>query len=157
MDNEYFRYITTEGLQKVKDELDYLLSTRRLEIAARLERATESGDLMENSDYQTAKLEQSFVEGRIRKLENCVRFAVIIEEKEPSDHVTIGSTVTLVAEAWQVPETFRIVGETEASPSDGYISNRSPIGSAVLGAQVGEWVVAWTPNGSSRWHVLGIE
>ena len=154
MNDESVIYITEEGLQKIKDELAHLQNERREEISERLELAISHGDLSENADYDYAKQEQAFVEGRIKDLEESLRRAQIIEKDGRNDLVRVGSTVTVVEEGFEEdPETYDIVGKHEADPTNGRISNESPIGRALLGAKVGQTVSALVPalsDGRSR-------
>ena len=149
-------YITDEGLQKIKEELEFLRTTKREELAKKLEVAIAQGDLKENADYHAAKEEQGFTEGRIRDLEDALRRAVVIKETGPSDRVRVGSTVTVVDEEYGDAETYSIVGPHEANPSEGRISNQSPIGRALLGAKIGQIVVASSPAGEIRLQVQSI-
>lgn len=150
-------YLTEDGLQKIKDELEYLKGEKREEISRKLEIAIQQGDLKENADYHTAKEEQGFTEGRIKDLQDTLRRAQIIQEDLPSDKVRVGSKVTVVEEGYDDPETYYIVGAPEADPSKGYISNESPIGSALLGAKKGQTVEAMTPGGLIRLRIRSIE
>ena len=150
-------YLTEEGLQKIKDELEYLTTEKREELAIKLETAIAQGDLKENADYHAAKEEQGFVEGRIKDLEDALRRAKIIEGELPSDQVRVGSTVTVAEEGYDEIETYHIVGAHEADPGNGFISNESPIGSALIGAKRGQTVTAQTPSGAIRFQVQSIE
>ena len=149
-------YLTAEGLQQIEDELEYLKTTRREEIALKLETAIRQGDLKENADYHDAKDEQGFVAGRIRDLEDSLRRAQLIENDGPSDVVRVGSTVTVSEEGFDEVETYNIVGAHEADPANGRISNESPIGRALLGARAGDIVSAETPAGEIRFEVQSI-
>lgn len=153
--NEPF-YVTHEGLQKIKEELAHLKTAKREELAKKLEIAIAQGDLKENADYHAAKEEQGFTEGRIRDLEDSLRRAVLIKETGPSDRVRVGSTVTVMDEEYGDEETYSIVGPHEANPSEGRISNQSPIGQALLGAKIGQTVVANSPAGEIRLQVQAI-
>ena len=149
-------YITEEGMQKIKEELAYLKTTRTEEIANKLQVAIAQGDLKENADYHAAKEEQGFVEGRIRDLEDSLRRAQVIKDVGPSDIVRVGSTVTVFVEDDDEPETYNIVGAHEADPSNGRISNESPFGRALIGAKKGQTVAAQTPGGEIRLRVQSI-
>ncbi|MCI0578728.1 MAG: transcription elongation factor GreA [Chloroflexi bacterium] len=157
MNEENAIYLTKEGLEKIKEELEYLKNEKREEIAQRLEQAISHGDLTENADYDYAKQEQAFVEGRIKDLEDSLRRAKIIDHDGRVDKVRIGSTVTVVEVGEDDPETYLIVGIHEADPANGRISNESPIGRALLGAKVGQTVVALVPAGEIRLKVTGIQ
>ncbi len=157
MSDEYgVVYVTQDGLQKIKDELAYLKTERREEIAVKLETAISQGDLKENADYHDAKEEQGFVEGRIRDLEDSLRRAQVIEEGGTNDRVRVGSTVTVSETGYDEQETYHIVGPHEADPTNGRISNESPIGAALLGAKVGDVVTAETPGGAIDFEVQSI-
>lgn len=158
MNNDNVVYVTEEGIEKIKDELDYLKEVRRLEISQRLEQAISQGDLSENADYAYAKQEQAFVEGRIKDLEDSLRRAEVIENDGRVDIVRIGCTVTVAEEGFEdEPETYHIVGVHETDPGNGRISNESPIGQALLGAKVGQFVDVRAPSGSIRMVVQAIE
>jgi len=158
MSNKYnVVYLTEEGLQKIEDELQYLKTVRREEMALKLEAAIRQGDLKENADYHDAKDEQGFIEGRIRDLEDSLRRSKLIEDTGPSDIVRVGSTVTVSEEGFDDEETYNIVGAHEADPGNGRISNESPIGRALLGARAGDTVRAETPAGEIRFVIQSIE
>ena len=149
-------YITEEGIEQIKEELTYLKTTRVEEIANKLQLAIAQGDLKENADYHAAKEEQGFVEGRIRDLEDSLRRAQVIKDVGPSDVVRVGSTVTVLVEDDDEPETYSIVGAHEADPSNGRISNESPFGRALIGAKKGQTVAALTPGGEISLQVQSI-
>jgi transcription elongation factor GreA len=149
-------YITKEGIQKIKEELAHLKTTRTEEIAAKLQTAIAQGDLKENADYHAAKEEQGFVEGRIRDLEDSLRRAKVIKDVGPSDVVRVGNTVTVFVEDDEEAETYNIVGAHEADPSNGRISNESPFGRALIGAKVGQTVAAQTPSGEINLKIQSI-
>ena len=148
-------YLTPEGEEKLKAELEELKGPRREELSARLRSAIQMGDLSENADYHKAKEDQAFLEGRIQEIEAVLRNAVIIE-KTYSDTVTVGSTVT-VQEADFDPETYYMVGAKEADPRNGKISNESPLGKALMDHKVGDVVEAETPGGKLKFKILKIE
>ena len=148
-------YLTLEGKQKLEEELDHLVNVRRPEVAEAIRSAKEEGDLSENSAYDEAKLNQGFVEGRIQTIEAQLRNAVIIEENGNSDEVYLGTQVTVEEEGFG-QETYQIVGSAEADPMNGKISNESPIGKALLGAKVGQTVMAETPDGQIAFKVVEI-
>lgn len=157
MNNSDVIYVTEEGLEKIRSELEYLKNERRAEISARLELAISHGDLSENADYDYAKQEQAFVEGRIKDLEDSLRRAQIIDHDGRNDKVRVGSTVTLVEEGYEdEEETYYIVGVHEADPANGRISNESPIGKALLGAKKGQTVNVDAPAGQMRFIVKSI-
>lgn len=142
--------VTKEGLKKLKEELEELKNVRRREVAQRLKEAISYGDLSENSEYEEAKNEQAFVEGRILELEHKIKSAKIITEKTASKsgkEVNIGSEVTIVQKGREEEHVYTIVGATEANPFEHMISNESPIGKALLGKRKGERVSVQTPGG----------
>ena len=157
MENEKV-YLTPEGVEKLRAELDYLTDVKRPQLAERLRHAIKQGDLSENADYQTAKEEQGFLEGRIRELESMLLDAVIIEEQQgPKDAVNLGSRVTVTEEGFDEPETFVIVGAAESDPANGRISNKSPIGQALMERKVGERVAVQAPAGEIVFVIQAIE
>ncbi len=148
-------YLTPEGYQKLAEELHYLTTVRRTEIAKAIHEAKLDGDVMENAGYEEAKRQQAFLEGRIMTLEALLKNAVLIESNGQKDTVGLGSRVT-VAEEGSEPETYIIVGSAEANPADGRISNESPLGKALLGHRIGDRVVFKTPGGQVEMEILDI-
>ncbi len=149
--------LTAQGAAKLKEELEYLTTVARREIAERLRHAVSQGDLSENADYHKAKEDQAFLEGRIQELEYLLKNAIIVENNDgPVEEVQVGVRVT-VQEGEYPPETYLIVGAKEADPRNGKISNESPIGSALIGHKVGDVVTAQTPNGTITLRILQIE
>jgi len=150
-------FLTPEGLEKLKEELNHLETVRRPQIAEQIHRAKELGGTVDNAEYDDAKNEQAFVEGRILTLENMIKNAAIIEEeKRPSKFIKLGSKVKVKGQDGQ-DEHYTIVGSAEASPAEGRISNESPVGSALLGRKVGEKVKVETPAGTITLKVVAIE
>lgn len=149
-------YLTPEGKQKLEEELEDLKTTKRWELAERLNFAIKQGDLSENADYIAAKEEQAFLEGRIRTIEGMLRHVTIIEE-QTGGAVRIGSRVTVAEAGFDDPETFSMVGAAEADPTKGKISNESPLGRALLGKQVGDEVEIDAPGGRIRFRIVTIE
>jgi transcription elongation factor GreA len=150
-------FLTSEGAEKLKAELEELKGPKRNEIAKRLRSAIQMGDLSENADYHKAKEDQGFLEGRIQELEYLLKNAKIIDVSEgPTDTVQVGSRVT-VQEGDYPAETYFLVGATEADPRNGRISNESPIGRVLLGGRVGDEVTASTPGGEIKLKILKIE
>ena len=152
-------FLTAEGYNKLQKELEYLKTIRRREIAEQIRNAKEDGDISENAGYDQAKEDQAFVEGRIITLEKILQTAAIIEENGPSDQVRLGSRVTVaeVENDWRSPpETYRIVGSTEADPSSGLVSNKSPLGKALMGQGVGQHVTVSAPRGDIHFEILSI-
>ncbi len=151
-------YVTEEGLEKINSELEFLKTERREEISHKLEVAISHGDLSENADYDYAKQEQAFVEGRIKDLEDSLRRAQLIENDGRVDQVRVGNSVTVAEVGFEdEPETYHIVGVHEADPSNGRISNESPIGKALLGSKVGDIVVARVPSGEISLEISSID
>ena len=148
-------YVTRDGLKKLEEELEYLRTVKRAEVAQRLHDAMGEGDIDENAEYDDAKNEQSFVEGRILTLETMIRNAVIIQEGKHRDQVVLGSTVTIVEEGGD-PETYHLVGSAEADPRKGRISNQSPLGRALLGKRVGDTVTVSAPAGVLSFQIIAI-
>lgn len=151
--------VTKEGLKKLKDELEYLKNTKRREVAQRLKEAISYGDLSENSEYEEAKNEQAFVEGRIIELERKIKNAKIITEhdsKKSGKEANIGSHITIVKVGEDEQESYTIVGATEADPFESKISNESPIGKAVLGNVKGDIVTVSTPSGVVRYEIVKV-
>jgi transcription elongation factor GreA len=148
-------YLTAEGATKLKKELAELKGPQREALAKRLREAIQMGDLSENADYQKAKEDQGFLEGRIQELEYILANAEVVEGKGKRDIVQVGSHVT-VQEGKLEPEVFYIVGAKEADPRDGKISNESPIGRALMDHRVGDSVDAETPGGKIRLKILKI-
>ena len=150
-------FLTKEGYQKLQDELDYLRTAKRQEVANRLHEAMEGGELIENAEYEAAKNEQAFVEGRIQELDLLLATAKIIEDngKKKSDMVHLGSKVTIKEGNFEA-EAFTIVGAVEANPREGKISNESPIGKAILNRKVGDIVKVETPGGTYNVKILKV-
>jgi transcription elongation factor GreA len=146
-------YITPKGLSRLQNELEYLKTVKRSEIASYLQET--SGDV-EEPEYLFAQEEQSFVEGRIQELERLLANVQVIEPGEGSGYVEIGSTVVIKFDNTEA-ETYTIVGSAEADPALGLISNESPIGSALLGCQVGDEKGVNTPSGLMVYQVIAIQ
>ncbi len=148
--------LTPEGLEKLKVELDHLLTTRRHEVAEKILRARELGGTDNNAEYDDAKNDQAFVEGRILALENMINHASIIESEEaPTGRVGMGSQVTVSAPNGG-KEYYTVVGSVEADPTEGKISNESPVGSALLGKKVGDKVEVEAPAGVIKLVIVEI-
>jgi transcription elongation factor GreA len=150
-------FLTKDGYQKLADELEHLRTEKRKEVAERLHEAMEGGELIENAEYEDAKNEQAFVEGRIQELEILLASARIIEEqnKNPTT-VQVGDTV-VVKEGNNNPEEYTIVGAAEANPRKGKISNESPLGRALLNRGVGDDVTVEAPGGMFKVRVVKIK
>ena len=149
-------YLTPEGKLKLEEELEYLKTTKRKELAERLNFAIKQGDLSENADYIAAKEDQAFLEGRIRTLENMLRHVTLIEEQTGGE-VRLGSRVTVSEVGADDPETFSIVGAAEADPTRQRISNESPLGRALLGKHIGDEVEIDAPAGKITFQIVSIE
>ena len=152
-------FLTKDGYQKLADELEFLLATKRLEVANRLHEAMEGGELIENAEYEAAKNEQAFVEGRIQELEMILASARVIDEKVTKgkgDLVQVGSTVTIKEDGTSA-EKYTIVGAAEANPRDGKISNESPIGKAILNHRAGEEVNVEAPGGMFKVKIVKVD
>lgn len=155
--------VTKEGLEALKEELIHLEGTRRREIAARIKEAVSYGDLSENSEYEEAKNEQAFVEGRIIQLTEQIKYAQIIDEDTQSSRggqtIQVGNKVKIKGINGKVAGNtyeYTIVGTTEADPLNGKISNESPVGMALLNARVGEKVDVKVPAGMVTFHILNV-
>jgi len=151
-------FLTKEGFQKLQEELDHLRTTKRQEVAERLHEAMEGGELIENAEYEAAKNEQAFVEGRIQELDLLLATAQIIEENgkgKKHDAIQVGSKVTIKEGNFEA-ETFIIVGAAEANPREGKISNESPIGKAILSHKLGDVVKVETPGGTYNVKIIKV-
>lgn len=158
-DDERTTLLTKEGLDKLKEELDHLKTVKRKEVAERIREAISYGDLSENSEYEEAKNEQAFLEGRILELEEKIKHAKIITERHKTKSVQIGSTVHLknLTKAKEDPEVYTIVGSTETDPFGGKISNESPVGNALLDKQKGDKIKVIAPSGAIEYQILKID
>lgn len=156
--SEAKKYIMTyEGVKKLEEELEYLKTVKRKEITEKIKVALGYGDLSENSEYDEAKNEQAFVEGRILQLENMLKNASVVDESEIStDKVTIGSIVKVKDYEFDEEVEYTIVGSAEADPMLFKISNESPVGSGLMGKKIGEIVEVNVPGGTSKFEILGI-
>lgn len=149
--------LSKEYLVKLEDELEYLKTKRRPEIAEKIKVARSFGDLSENADYDEAKNEQAEVESRIAKVEDMIRNAKTIEVNENSDEVGVGNTVTVYDEEFDETIDYKIVGTAESDPVKGFISNESPVGAALLGKKKDERVEVITPNGKIYFTIKAIK
>jgi transcription elongation factor GreA len=147
-------YLTGEGLAKLKEELTYLRDTKRKEVTERIAKAREYGDISENSEYDTARDEQSFTEGRILEIESLLKRSEIIQEQHLGI-VQIGSSVTVDIEGDE--DKYHIVGTMEAEPESGKISHESPVGKALLGLKVGDEVDVSTPYAALHYRIKSID
>ena len=155
-----YHLLTPDGFKRLSEEVEFLRSVKRDEVAARLTSALEDGqddDFVDNAELEAARNEQSFIEGRILELEEILRNHQIIESK-PEEHeiVRIGTWVTIKEEGFDEEETYYLVGAAEADPSQGRISNESPLGRALLGAKVGSKVKFRAPQGETVFFIVKI-
>jgi transcription elongation factor GreA len=146
-------YLTKEGKEKLQIELEDLEGPQRIEIAARLKSAIEMGDLSENADYHKAKEDQGFLEGKILEIKYTLDFAIIVEENgHGQDKVTVGCNVTVQEEDFP-PETYYLVGSSEADPTENKISHVSPIGKALFDKEIGDIVEVKTPGSGGEYSL----
>jgi transcription elongation factor GreA len=157
MQDQEVIYLTREGKEKLRSELEELEGPRRKEIAARLKSAIEMGDLSENADYHKAKEDQGFLEGKILDIKHTLQYAVVVDENsENNGKVTVGCQVTVQEE--DLPsETYHLVGSKEADPTQNKISHNSPIGKALMDKKVGDQVQISTPSGDFSLRILEIK
>jgi len=149
--------LSPEGYRKLEEELDHLKSVRRREVAERIRQAREFGDISENSEYEDAKNEQAFIEGRILMLEEQLRNAHVVDTaQQDPDQVGIGTQVRVRDSETGDVEVFTIVGSTEADPGNNRISNDSPVGAALTGHRAGDVVEVSVPIGVVRFEVLEV-
>ncbi len=149
--------LTGDGIKRLEDELHLLKSVKRREIAERIRTAIDFGDISENAEYEEAKNEQAFIEGRIIQLEKMLRYARIIDASDvPQDTVGVGTTVVLKDQDTGDDIEYTIVGSAEADPSENKISNRSPVGSTILGKKVGSVVEVKVPAGTLKYCIQEI-
>ena len=151
-------YLTQSGLDSLQTELDYLVNERRQQIAQQIAEAKAEGDLRENAGYDEAKNAQAFVEGRIRELKVKIFNAQIIDDSQtPDNQVALGRRVVVRENGYVVEEIYTIVGSTETDPSNGRISNESPIGKALLGHAAGDVVRVKAPAGEIEFKIVRVE
>jgi len=149
-------FLTSEGLQEIKKELNDLVEIQRPRVTERIQRAREFGDLSENSEYDSAKDELAMVDGRTTELEEILKnYQLIVKKSQKPDFVVIGSTVVLEIDG-EIDE-FTIVGSPEANPAKKRISNESPVGQALLGAKIGEVVEVSTPIVKAKYKIVEIK
>lgn len=155
--NEKETVLTKEGLQKLQDELDDLKTVHRREVNERIRQAKEFGDISENAEYEDAKQEQAFVEGRVLKLEAMIRNARIIDDSDVvADEVHLGATVKVKDVASKKSFDYTIVGSTEADPLNARLSNESPLGKSLIGRKKGDVVDVTTPRGIVKYEIESI-
>ncbi|MDP3991260.1 MAG: transcription elongation factor GreA [Candidatus Nealsonbacteria bacterium] len=149
------KHLTQEGLEKLKNELVYLKTVKRKEIAERLEKSISFGDLTENSEYHETKEAQGFLEGRILELDDIISNAIVVQLEKKKNFVQVGSTI--LVKAGSQKEKFTIVGAEEANPLEGKISIESPLGKALLAQSKGVIVEVMSPQGKVQYKILKIE
>lgn len=156
--SEVKKYVMTyEGVKKLELELENLKTVKRKEITEKIKVALSFGDLSENAEYDEAKNDQAFVEGRILQLENMLRNAVIVDESDiPADTINVGSIVKVKDFEFDEEVEFTVLGSAEADPMENKISNESPVGKALMGKKVGTIIEVPVPNGISKFEILGI-
>jgi transcription elongation factor GreA len=143
--------ITPEGLEKLKDELEFLQSDKRREVADRIKAAREFGDIMENAEYDDAKNEQAMLEQRIAQLQDKLRRAAVIDNKQvDTEQVAVGAVVHVKDQKSGKSQKFQIVGSAEADPTEQKLSNESPIGKALIGHKKNDVVAVEVPRGPKR-------
>ncbi|HZW67138.1 MAG TPA: transcription elongation factor GreA [Pseudogracilibacillus sp.] len=157
MTEEKSYYMTVEGKEKLEQELHELKTVKRKEVVERIKIARDFGDLSENSEYDSAKEEQAFVESRIAQVEKMIRDAVIIESNDDENIVGLGKKVTFIELPDGEEETYTIVGSAEADPFEGKISNDSPIAKSLIGKETDEEVMVPTPGGDIKVKIVNIE
>lgn len=148
-------YVTAQGLDEMKKELDYLINEKRPEVINALKEARALGDLSENAEYDAARNDQAVTENRIKELEVLIENAKIIDDVK-TDNVSIGTNVKIEYVEDGDVETYSIVGSTEADPFNNKISNESPIAKAILGAKVNDVVAVESPNGTYNVKIIEI-
>ena len=150
-------YLTKEGLQKLKEDLEKMKTVDRLEVARMIGEAKSFGDLSENSEYDAAKLKEAQLESKILELEEKIKLAKIIDKSAlRTDTVGVGCSVKVYDEEFEEEIDYKIMGATESDPAKGMISNQSPVGNALIGAKVGDVVDVLTPGGVCKLKVLKI-
>lgn len=150
--------VTASGYKKLEEELEQLKTVKRHDITEKIKNAVSYGDITENSEYEDAKNEQAFVEGRILTIENMLRNAKVIKDEEVStDLVSVGTTVRLKDIEFDETVEYTIVGSTEADPAANFISNESPLGAAILGRKKNDVVDVNAPSGVVKYKILSIK
>ena len=158
---EQVTFLTPEGLAKIRRDLDQLRNVRRPQVIKQLQEALEQASAqasaLENPDYDAAKNEQAFIEGRILQLEQNLKTAVLIEQPSTHEVISLGSKVTITEGQDGPPEHYCIVGSVEADPGRGFISNESPLGRTLLGHRIGDRVTVYAPDGEIEFFVTAVE
>lgn len=154
---EHVTFLTPSGLEKIQRDLNELRTIRRPEAIKRLQETLEEGGSLENPDYEIAKSEQAFIEGRILQLEQILKNVVIIEKRHSNEIIELGSRVTITEGEDGEPEQYLIVGSAEADPRHGSISNESPLGRSLMGHEAGEHVIVKAPDGEIVFYIKAVE
>lgn len=149
--------MTYEGVKKLEEELEFLKTVKRKEITEKIKVALGYGDLSENSEYDEAKNDQAFTEGRILQLETMLKNAIVVDESDiPTDIVSVGSIVKVMDFEFEEEVEYSIVGSAEADPMNFKISNESPVGAALIKKKVGDVIEVTVPGGANKFEILGI-
>lgn len=154
---EQVTFLTPNGLEKIQRDLHELRTIRRPQAIKQLQETLEEGTSLESPDYEVARNEQAFIEGRILQLEQILKDVVIIEKSEANEIVGLGSLVTITEGEDGEPEQYFIVGSAEADPRHGYVSNESPLGRALIGCQAGDEVTVEAPDGEIVFYIRSVE
>lgn len=150
--------ITEEGLKALQEEYEYLRTVGRAEVAQRIGDAKSDGDISENAGYDEAKNQQAFLEGRIIELEQKIKNAVVIKNHDiPEGHVALGRSVTIREVGYPEVETYLLVGSAEANPTNGRISNESPMGRSLMNKQIGDHISVETPGGTLEFEIVAVD
>lgn len=150
--------MTEEGLKALQDELEYLRTTGRAEVAQRIGDAKSDGDISENAGYDEAKNQQAFLEGRIIELELKIKSAVVIRNEDiPLGQVGLGRSVTIREVGYPEVETYLLVGSAEANPTNGRISNESPMGRSLMNKKIGDRITVDTPGGALEFEIVAVD
>ncbi len=149
-------FLTQDGLKKLQEDLEYLRNIKRPQVIRQLQDALEQASALENPDYEVARNEQSFVEGRIQQLEQILKNVTIIEKPASQEMIGLGSEVIVTEGDDGEPERYVLVGSAEADPIRGYISNESPLGRVLMGKKVGDRVSVLAPAGEIAFHIKSI-
>ena len=157
MMSEYVTFLTPNGLKKIQQDLHELRTVRRPQAIKQLQETLEERTSLENPDYEVARDERAFIEGRIQQLEWILKNVVIIEKSHANEVIELGSLVTITEGEDGEPEQYFVVGSAEADPRHGYISNESPLGKALLGHKAGDQVVVEAPDGEIVFYIKAVE
>ncbi len=151
------KYLTPEGKKQLEEKLDYLKSVKRPEVVKKIGIAREYGDLSENAEYDSAKEEQAEVEAEIAEIEDLLLYAIVINKKNiDTSVVSVGTKVELYDEEFDEDVIYTITGSSESDPKNGFISNESPVGKALIGHKVGDSVKVTTPGGEISYTIKKI-